>query len=132
MKNYLIRVNGIEYEVEVEEISNNPGISTTVAQSNAVLKPAAKPSSKQKSKLASKQEANVLEGTESVDAPMPGTIFNINVSEGEEVKAGQVLLILEAMKMENEIVSPRDGKVVAVHEEKGAAVNTGDKLVSIE
>ena len=68
----------------------------------------------------------------SVEAPMPGTILNIQVNEGDTVKAGQVLLILEAMKMENEIVAPRDGKVAAILTTKGASVNTGDKLVSIE
>lgn len=129
MKKYLIKVNGNQYEVEVEEVSNDSAKSKVEVQPKSVSKPEPKVETK---KEKPKPIVNTPQGTESVDAPMPGTIFNINVSEGEEVKAGQVLLILEAMKMENEIVSPRDGKVVAVHEEKGAAVNTGDKLVSIE
>ncbi len=63
---------------------------------------------------------------------MPGTILSINVKEGDEVKAGDVLLILEAMKMENEILAPIDGKVTSIGTTKGASVNTGDKLVVIE
>ena len=62
---------------------------------------------------------------------MPGTILNVNVNVGDTVKKGQVLLILEAMKMENEIVAPNDGKVVSVHVSKGASVNAGDALVSL-
>ena len=62
---------------------------------------------------------------------MPGTIMSVNVSVGDTVKKGQVLVILEAMKMENEIMAPSDGKVVAVNTSKGATVNTGDALVSL-
>ena len=64
-------------------------------------------------------------------APMPGTIIDIKVTEGQAVKAGDILLILEAMKMENEIVAPSDGKVVKIHTSKGAAVSTGDALVTL-
>ena len=67
-----------------------------------------------------------------VEAPMPGNIWKIVANEGDEVKSGDVLLILEAMKMENEIVAPRDGKVVKITTTEGATVNTGDKLVIIE
>lgn len=74
----------------------------------------------------------VSAGAEAIEAPMPGTILSINVNEGDTVKSGQVLAILEAMKMENEILAPRDGKVVSIVVTKGASVNTGDKLVVIE
>lgn len=63
---------------------------------------------------------------------MPGTILNINVKEGDIVKSGQTLIILEAMKMENEIVAPKDGKVTGIYVSKGATVKTEDKLVGIE
>jgi len=63
---------------------------------------------------------------------MPGTILNINVKEGETVKEGHLLIILEAMKMENEILAPRDGRVASVAVAKGASVNTGDQLVVLE
>ena len=65
-------------------------------------------------------------------APMPGTILKVNVTQGQAVKAGTVLCILEAMKMENEIFAPCDGKIVAVNASKGATVNTGDAIVSIQ
>ncbi|MCR2045657.1 biotin/lipoyl-containing protein [Anaerosalibacter massiliensis] len=130
MKNYLIRVNGNEYEVEVEEISNSK--NNSAASSKIVEAPKPNPAPKAAPKPQPKQEVNIPQGAESIEAPMPGTILSINVNEGDEVKAGEVLLILEAMKMENEILSPRDGKVAAMHTEKGASVSTGDKLVSIE
>lgn len=67
-----------------------------------------------------------------IEAPMPGNIWKILVSEGDAVKSGDVLLILEAMKMENEIVAPGDGKVVSITTSEGSAVNTGDRLIIIE
>ncbi len=67
-----------------------------------------------------------------VTAPMPGTILNIAVAVGDTVKRGQVLLILEAMKMENEIVAPADGTVVSVNVTSGTSVNAGDLLVSLD
>lgn len=134
MKNFLIRVNGNEYEVEVEEISKSSGekksiVKQTAAPKQEVKKPAQKIETK---KEETKKVVDVPQGAESIDAPMPGTVLSIDVNEGDEVKAGQVLLILEAMKMENEILSPRDGKVAAIHTTKGTSVSTGDKLVSIE
>lgn len=67
-----------------------------------------------------------------VTAPMPGTILNIVASVGDKVKRGQVLLILEAMKMENEIVAPADGTVVSINVTSGTSVNAGDLLASID
>ncbi|WP_077368903.1 biotin/lipoyl-containing protein [Anaerosalibacter sp. Marseille-P3206] len=131
MKNYLITVNGKQYEVEVEEISNGVSEERVVSQPKPQPKPAAAPAPKAAPKE-EKKPVNVPEGAETVEAPMPGTILSIDVKEGDQVKAGQILVILEAMKMENEIVAPRDGKVAAILTNKGASVNTGDKLVSIE
>ena len=68
---------------------------------------------------------------ETIAAPMPGNILRIEVTAGQAVKAGQILLILEAMKMENEIVAPRAGTLTKVHVQKGAVVNTGDPLFDI-
>lgn len=135
MKNYLITVNGKQYEVEVEELSNGVSaqlVSQPKVQPNPVpavpkAAPKAEPKVQEEKKVVS-----VPEGAETVEAPMPGTILSIDVKEGDQVKAGQILVILEAMKMENEIVAPRDGKVAAILTNKGASVNTGDKLVSIE
>lgn len=136
MKNYLITVNGNQYEVEVEEVSNGATQERVVSQPKAQPKPApvaqsAAPKAAPKAQE-EKKVVSVPEGAETVEAPMPGTILRIDVKEGDSVKAGQILVILEAMKMENEIVAPRDGKVAAILTNKGASVNTGDKLVSIE
>ncbi|WFA07719.1 DUF2118 domain-containing protein [Tissierella sp. Yu-01] len=135
MRKFVINVNGNSYEVEVEEVKSgaqpiaapapNPVVPATpapapVAASNPA--PASAPA---------KKDVVVSEGQEVVEAPMPGTILKVNVSEGQQIKAGDVLLILEAMKMENEILSPRDGKVVSVATSAGTSVNTGDKLAVI-
>ena len=72
------------------------------------------------------------QGAETIKAPMPGTILDIKVQVGDKVSKGQVLAILEAMKMENEIMCPRDGEVVSVQVAKGASVNAGDDLVAIK
>ena len=70
-------------------------------------------------------------GATKVTAPMPGTILGVKVNPGDSVKKGQVLLILEAMKMENEIVAPVDGTIATVNVSKGTSVNAGDLLVSM-
>lgn len=130
MRKFLINVNGNQYEVEVEEITERkavPAPSTTQAKQRTASKP--QPAAQPKEE---KKEVVVTEGSEVVEAPMPGTILSINVNEGDEVKAGDLLLILEAMKMENEILAPTDGKVISIGTTKGASVNTGDKLVVIE
>ncbi len=64
-----------------------------------------------------------------MDAPLPGTIYSVDVTAGQAVKSGQVLVVIEAMKMENEILAPHDGTVLQVAVTKGSAVNTGDTLV---
>lgn len=130
MKKFKINVNGNEYEVEVEEIREGKTTeSVSVAQPRPQPRPQAKPKAQPKEE---KKEIKVTEGAEVVAAPMPGTILSINVQEGDEVKAGDVLLILEAMKMENEILAPADGKVTTVGVAEGDSVNTGDELVVIE
>lgn len=134
MKKYKITVNGKSYEVEVEDMGGSMGAATTQAVQPAVapapkatLAPAPKPQTK-------KAEASkaVPQGAETVEAPMPGTILDIKVGQGDAVEEGQVLLILEAMKMENEIVAPRAGKIAVVNVTSGASVNAGDPLVSLQ
>jgi biotin carboxyl carrier protein len=107
-KTYHITLNGKVYEVEIEEVA----AGTTPKQTAA---PAAKP----------------VAGGESVTAPMPGTILNLLVKQGQAVKKGQVLVILEAMKMENEIVAPADGQIVSISVDKGQNVNLGDSILEI-
>ena len=128
MRKFIINVNGNQYEVEVEEV-------TDLAPQSKVVEPKFQPKSVQPNsepKAVEEKREVVLEGVETIKAPMPGTILDINVKEGDMVKSGQVLFILEAMKMENEILAPRDGKVVSIGTTKNTSVNTGDKLAIIE
>ena len=105
---YKITLNGKTYEVEVEE-----GQAMLVDEYEA-YKPAA---------------PTAVAAGEVVAAPMPGNILKVNCSQGQAVKAGDILVVLEAMKMENEILAPRDGTVAQVVTTKGAVVDTGAPLV---
>lgn len=125
IKNYNIVVNGNAYEVQVEELGVS-GESVARPQSQVAYQPAAKKTVTPK-KVASASAV----GSGSVLAPMPGTISKVNVSEGQSVSKGDILLILEAMKMENEILAPSDGTVKEVKASKGSSVNSGDLLVTI-
>ncbi len=132
MKKYLITVNGNQYEVEVEEIKDNsvaaPAVQAEPAVRSAAPSPA--PAAAPAPKPAAVSSV-VPAGASTITAPMPGTILKVNVSVGDAVKKGQVLLILEAMKMENEIVAASDGKIASVNVAKGSSVNAGDVLVSL-
>lgn len=125
MKNYTITVNGTPYNVTVEDAN---GSAAPVA---AAPTPAAAPASAPAPAPAAAPAAPATAGSVSVDAPMPGNILDIKVSNGASVKAGDVLLILEAMKMENEIVAPQDGTVASVNVNKGDTVEAGQTLVSL-
>lgn len=129
MKKFIVNVNGKSYEVEVEEVG---GSAQTIVSSPAPAAPAQPKAAAPAPKAESKPAQAVPQGAEVVEAPMPGTILDIKVNQGDTVKKGQVLLILEAMKMENEIMAPRDGKVTAINTSKGSSVNVGDPLVSLE
>ena len=115
MKKYRVNVNGTAYEVEIEEM--------TAAPAAPAAAPVAAPAA----------PAPAAPGAgESITSPMPGTILSVNVAAGDSVKKGQVLMILEAMKMENEIMAPRDAKVTSVAVAKGAAVESGALLCTIQ
>ena len=114
MKKYRVNVNGTAYEVEIEEMTGAPAAAPAAAAPAAAPAPAASGAG------------------ESITSPMPGNILAVNVAAGDMVKKGQVLMILEAMKMENEIMAPRDGKVTAVAVTKGAAVESGALLCTIQ
>ncbi len=119
MKNLRITVNGTAYDVQVEEL----GADAAAAPAPAPAKPAAAPKAAPKAAAAG--------AGEKVAAPMPGTIVSVNVTNGQSVKAGDVLVVLEAMKMENEIKAPSDGTVTSVVVAKGESVDTGATLVTI-
>ena len=118
MRNFLVNVNGTQYEVAVEEIDGKAA-------------PAAKPAPAAAPVAAPVAKAAAVAGGTTVTAPMPGTILGVNVKEGEAVKAGQTIFVLEAMKMESDVVPPVDGTVRGISVAKGASVSAGDLLCSI-
>ncbi|MBR5617876.1 MAG: biotin/lipoyl-binding protein [Oscillospiraceae bacterium] len=128
---YKVTLNGRTYEIEVEAgkamlldeyeaIAPAAPAAAPVAAAAAPAAPAAAPAA-----------PAVTGAGDAVTAPMPGTILKVNVQNGQAVKAGQVLVVLEAMKMENEIMAPKDGTVTQVVVSKGASVDTGAPLVII-
>lgn len=142
MKRYNVTVNGNLYQVEVDEVSGEfkerivaapvaaPAVQVAapaapVAAPAAAATPVAAPAP---TPAAPKQSS--AQG-EKITAPMPGAIVKVNVTEGAQVKKGDVLVVLEAMKMENEIMSPADGTVLEIVTSKGSTVNTGDILAVI-
>jgi len=120
MKNYTITVNGNVYEVSVEE--NGAGVSTA---SQASTTKAAAP------KAVAKPASTGAAGAVKVNAPMPGKILKINVKAGDSVKKGDVLMVLEAMKMENEIQATQDGVVASVNVAASESVESGQLLASL-
>ena len=118
MKYYNITVNGVAYSVSVEETAAGAAPVAAPAAPKAAPAPAAAP-----------KAAAGAAGAVTVKAPMPGNILDVKVAAGASVKAGDVLVILEAMKMENEIVAPQDGTVASINVNKGDTVNSGDVLV---
>ena len=122
MKNFKVTVDGVVYDVTVEETSNAGAASAPAAP---VQKPAAKPAA------AAPAAPAGAKGGVSVKAPMPGSIMQVNVAVGDKVKKGAVLCVLEAMKMENEIMAPQDGVVASVEVKKGDSVTTDALLVTM-
>ena len=129
MRKFLINVNGTSYDVEVEEVRD--GVAVTPAAPKAAPAAASAPKAAAPAPAAPKAAAAVPAGATTVNAPMPGTILGIKVAPGDVVKKGTVLLILEAMKMENEIMAAGDGTVVSVAVSNGETVSTGQLLVAL-
>ncbi len=129
---YKVTLNGKTYEVEVEQgkavlLDEYEALAPAPAAAEPV--PAAAPAAAAPTP-APAAPVNLAAG-ETISAPMPGNILRIDVKQGDTVKAGQILVILEAMKMENEIVASKDGTVAQVVTSKGAVVETGTPLVVI-
>lgn len=121
MKKYNITVNGTTYEVIVEEVD---GTASHAPVYSAPVTPVSAPA-------APKVSAATVGGANKVVAPMPGTILDMKVSVGQVVKKGDVICVLEAMKMENDIPAPCDGVVASVNVQKGATVAANDLIVSL-
>lgn len=119
LRKFKISIDGKEYLVEMEEIG---GVPAPVVQAPAVA-PVAEDASSAPAPVAASADAQL--------SPMPGTILKVLVKEGDEVKANQPLMVLEAMKMENEIVATQDGTIAGIHVILGQVVNAGDALITI-
>ena len=125
---YQIELNGRTYEIEVE-VAEPMKMDEFQTYAPAPAAPAAVEAAPAAPAAAA---APVVTGAgEAVNSPMPGTILKVNVAQGQAVKEGDVLCILEAMKMENEIMAPKDGTITQVLVTKGATVDTGAPLVVI-
>ncbi|WP_027625366.1 biotin/lipoyl-containing protein [Clostridium lundense] len=133
MKKFYVTVNGNKYEVEVEEVGGSFKESHGTESVNKEMHNNTLIKEVNNSKLEGAKATSAKEvAGEKIEAPMPGTILSINVNEGDKITKGQIMFILEAMKMENEIMAPRDGKVLSVDIGKGGKVDTGDLLAIIE
>ena len=115
MKNYRVTVNGVAYDVVVEELNGSAAPAPAVVETKTVAAP----------------KASGNAGAIAVKAPMPGNLIKVNVKVGDAVKKGDVLCVLEAMKMENDIMAPADGVVASVEAAKGASVATDAVLVTL-
>ena len=130
-KKYIVSVNGASYEVVVEDA--DPNAVYTKAEEPAKPAPAAAPApapAPAAAPAAASAPAASADG-EKITSPLPGTILKIVAKQGAAVKSGDVLCIIEAMKMENEIMAPCDGTVASVSVSEGASVNAGDLLFVI-
>ena len=123
MKKFHVSVNGNAYEVEVEEVGAAAAPAAAPAAPAAAPAPAAVP--------AAAPAAPAAAGANDVLCPMPGTIVDVKVKAGDSVKRGDVLVVFEAMKMENEIMAATDGTVAAVYVNKGDSVESGKVLLSL-
>ncbi len=124
MRKFVINVNGKSYDVEVEEIRDgvavaSPVVSAPVAAPAPQAAPAAAP------------KATGTAGSVKIEAPMPGNVLKVNVKVGDTVAEGQAVAVLEAMKMENDIVAPSAGTVASVNVSVGDAIDTGAVLVTL-
>ncbi len=123
MRNLKITVNGVVYDVQVEDAQGGAVSAAPAPAAAPTPAPAAEPAAPAKSEA---------KGSLKIDIPMPGTIISVNVKPGQSVKKGDVLVVFEAMKMENEIQSPQDGTVASVLCTKGENKESGAVLLTLE
>lgn len=123
MKNYRITVNGTAYDVAVEEL----GAGQAPAAAPVAAAPVAAPAAPAPAAAPAAGQA----GSVSVSSPMPGKILSVKTSVGAAVKQGDVILVLEAMKMENDVVAPQDGTIASINVAAGDSVESGDTLATL-
>ncbi len=121
MKNYRITVNGTAYDVAVEELGAGAVAAAPAAAAPVAAAPVAAPT----------PAASGAAGSITVASPMPGKILAIKANAGQAVKKGEVVMILEAMKMENEITAPEDGTIASINVAVGDSVESGDTLATL-
>ena len=134
MRQFRVVVNGNEYKVGIEELQEESKAAVTGSpkpQPPASTIPQPKTNAVPKTAQPAPKSASDTGGSGLITAAMPGTILDVKVNMGDNVTRGQALLILEAMKMENEVMATCDGVVAGIHVEKGASVNSGDLLVEL-
>ena len=139
MKTYSFTLGGTHYDVTIEDITDGKasvsvnGTTYEVALDDVPVIPSAAPAPTAKPKESAAPKAAPAAGGPStpVNSPLPGVIIEVSVKEGQAVKAGQKVAVLEAMKMENEITAPKDGTVTAIHVAKGDSVLEGALVVTI-
>ncbi|MCL6590777.1 MAG: biotin/lipoyl-binding protein [Firmicutes bacterium] len=125
MSNFRVTVNGKAYDVQVEELSQAPASQPQTMAAPGPVKPQPSPP------VSNTAPVSLDAGDKPVVAPLSGTIIAIKVKPGDQVKYGQVLLTLEALKMENEIVAPEAGTIKTIYVQAGSSVNIGDTLLSL-
>ncbi len=135
---YIVTINNNNYEVEVEQgearlvkTNETAAVPVVAQQAAAVQQTAAVQPAVQAPAAPAAAVVPTADG-EKITAPMPGVILQIKKSSGDQVKKGETILILEAMKMENEVVAPKDGVIVQIIAAQGASVNTGDVLAVMQ
>lgn len=135
MKKFIAKVNGKEYVVEVTEVGTTDSVTTQPVYTAPVEQPVEvstqKVETKQAAPVVNKPASSGSKGSVRIEAPMPGTILAVKVSVGQAVKKNQVVAVLEAMKMENDIVAAQEGVVASVDVSNGASVEAGQLLVSL-
>ena len=140
MKTYKFKIGGNDYEVEIGKIEGKTadvtvnGVSYQVEMENAPAAPAAPAAAAAPAAQAAAPAAPAAQPAgegKSVTSPLPGVIIEVSVKEGQAVKAGQKVAVLEAMKMENEIAAPADGVVTSIRVAKGDSLQEGDEIMKI-
>ncbi|MGI6122772.1 MAG: biotin/lipoyl-containing protein [Acetivibrionales bacterium] len=138
MRKFVVNVNGNSYEVEVEEVGGAPASAPsavrpvqTAAAPVAAATPAPAAPAAAPAPAPAAPVSTGAEGAIKITAPMPGTILDIKVKPGDKVNKGTLVIILEAMKMENEILAPQDATVASVNVTKGQQVNSGDVMLTL-